>query len=44
VISSLTEFAKTKRKHARHFTAITDPAKSPLVLLHGSGGNEHDLV
>jgi phospholipase/carboxylesterase len=22
----------------------TDPAKSPLVLLHGPGGNEHDLM
>ena len=34
----------TQPKHARHFIAGTDPVKSPLVLLHGSGGNEHDLV
>jgi len=30
--------------HAYHFLAGTDPAKSPLVLLHGSGGDEHDLM
>jgi len=30
-------------EHTHHFIAGTDPAKSPLVLLHGSGGNEHDL-
>jgi phospholipase/carboxylesterase len=30
--------------HVHHFIAATDPRKSPLVLLHGSGGNEHDLV
>ena len=30
--------------HARRFIAGTDPAKSPLVLLHGSGGDEHELV
>jgi phospholipase/carboxylesterase len=30
--------------HAHHFIAATDPAKAPLLLLHGSGGNEHDLV
>lgn len=31
-------------KHAHHFIATTGPAKTPLLLLHGSGGNEHDLV
>jgi phospholipase/carboxylesterase len=30
--------------HTHHFIAGTDPAKPPLVLLHGSGGNEHDLL
>jgi phospholipase/carboxylesterase len=30
--------------HIHRFIAGTDPAKSPLVLLHGSGGNEYDLV
>ena len=31
-------------EHTHHFIAGTDPAKSPLVLLQGSGGNENDLV
>jgi predicted esterase len=26
------------------FHAATDPAAPPLLLLHGTGGNEHDLV
>jgi len=30
--------------HMHHFIAGTDPAKPPLVLLHGSGGNEHDML
>ena len=34
----------TQPTHAHHFIPATDPTKSPLVLLHGSGGNEHDLV
>lgn len=27
-----------------HFEPGTDPARPPLLLLHGTGGNEHDLV
>jgi hypothetical protein len=30
--------------HIHHVIQHTGPAKSALVLLHGSGGNEHDLV
>jgi phospholipase/carboxylesterase len=34
----------TQSPHIYHFLSGTDSPKSPLVLLHGSGGNEHDLV
>jgi phospholipase/carboxylesterase len=34
----------TQPIHAHHLILGSDPAKSPLVLLHGSGGDEHDLV
>ncbi len=34
----------TQPDHASHFIPGTDPAKSPLVLLHGSGGNEHEQI
>jgi len=34
----------TQPRHAHHFIAGTDPAKSPMVLHLGSGGDEHDLV
>ena len=34
----------TSTSHTHHFIPGTDPARIPLVLLHGSGGNEHDLV
>ena len=27
-----------------HFEAGHDPTATPLLLLHGTGGNEHDLV
>jgi len=30
--------------HIHHFIAGTDPARAPLVLLHGSGGDGHDLL
>jgi phospholipase/carboxylesterase len=30
--------------HSHLFTLGTDPIKPPLVLLHGSGGDEHELV
>jgi phospholipase/carboxylesterase len=30
--------------HQHVLMAGSDPAAAPLVLLHGSGGNEHDLV
>lgn len=30
--------------HVHHFTAATTQARTPLLLLHGSGGNQHDLV
>jgi hypothetical protein len=36
--------AMTQSDHALHFNAGTNPAKLPLVLLHGSGGDEYDLV
>ena len=34
----------TRLSHAHHVIPGTDPAKAPLILLHGSGGYEHDLV
>ena len=34
----------TVSDRAYRFIAGGDPAKPPLVLLHGSGGNEHDFV
>ena len=34
----------TQPIHVRHLILGSDPAKSPLVLLHGTGGDEHDLV
>ena len=34
----------TQPRHVYHFVAGSDQAKVPLVLLHGSGGNEHELV
>lgn len=34
----------TQPTFVHHFIAGTDPAKSPLVLLHGSGGDEHELL
>jgi phospholipase/carboxylesterase len=34
----------TQSPHIYHILSGTDLPKSPLVLLHGSGGNEHDLV
>jgi phospholipase/carboxylesterase len=30
--------------HSHLFTLGTDPIRPPLVLLHGSGGDEHELV
>jgi len=30
--------------HVHHFIPATNPTRAALVLLHGSGGNEHDLV
>jgi phospholipase/carboxylesterase len=34
----------TLSSHDHRFIAATTPARRPLVLLHGSGGDEHDLV
>lgn len=34
----------TQPPHVHHFIAGSDPARAPLFLLHGSGGDEHDLV
>ena len=34
----------TAMAHIHHFIPGSDPAKPPLVLLHGSGGDEHELV
>ena len=33
----------TAMAHVSYFIPGSNPAKSPLVLLHGSGGNEHEL-
>jgi phospholipase/carboxylesterase len=30
--------------YTHHFIRAASPAKPPLVLLHGSGGDEHELV
>jgi phospholipase/carboxylesterase len=34
----------TQPTHAHRLIAGIDPVKSPLVLLHGPGGDEHELV
>ena len=34
----------TAPTHVHHFVSGADPTRAPLVLLHGSGGNERDLV
>ena len=34
----------TTASHSHLFIPGTDPIRPPLVLLHGSGGNEHELV
>jgi hypothetical protein len=34
----------TTTSHIHHFIPGTDTARMPLVLLHGSGGNERELV
>jgi phospholipase/carboxylesterase len=34
----------TQTTHIHHFIPPRDPTRAPLVLLHGSGGDEHDLV
>jgi phospholipase/carboxylesterase len=34
----------TAEPHASRFIAGATPASAPLVLLHGSGGTEHELV
>jgi phospholipase/carboxylesterase len=34
----------TAPSHSHLFTPATDPIRSPLVLLHGSGGDENELV
>jgi phospholipase/carboxylesterase len=34
----------TQPNHAHQFIAPADPAKTPLALLHGPGGNEYDPV
>jgi phospholipase/carboxylesterase len=38
------QIAMAQPDHTHHFIPGTDPARTPLVLLHGSGGNEHDLA
>ena len=40
----LPDVAMTQPSHVHHFIPGTEAARAPLVLLHGSGGNEHDLV
>ena len=44
VNSSLTGVAMTQASHAHLFVPGNDQAKPPVVLLHGSGGNERDLL
>ena len=34
----------TAMVHICHFIRGSNPAKPPLVLLHGSGGDEHEIV
>ncbi len=34
----------TALSHAYHFEPATGPGVRPMLLLHGTGGNEHDLV
>jgi phospholipase/carboxylesterase len=34
----------TLHNHHYHYTIGTDPAAPPLLLLHGTGGNENDLL
>jgi len=34
----------TLSSHVHRFSAGSDPRRTPLVLLHGSGGNEHELL
>ena len=36
--------AINQTNHMRHFIPDTNPTRAPLVLLCGSGGDEHDLV
>jgi phospholipase/carboxylesterase len=47
-IGEFVSHAETDRapmtSHTHHFIPGTDLAKPPLVLLHGSCGNEHELV
>ncbi len=34
----------TTLSHIHHFVPATVPGRPPLLLLHGTGGNEHDLI